>query len=134
MLFYIISWGLLFVSGAVVGSVVLVITKSSVFTHFGDRMITATWLGTLTIASALLGVSLVLPLSPAVGFGVLAALTTGALFIKAVRRDLRTSLQCLTIPSALGVGILAMISALSSTRLVEAYDTGFYHYQLTSWL
>jgi hypothetical protein len=134
MLFYLISWVLLLVSGAAVGCVILVVTKSSVFANFGDRMITATWLGLLTIASVLLGVSLVLPLSPAVGFGVAVLLTTGALFIKGVRQNLRISFQYLTIPAAVGVGILAVISAFGSTRLVEAYDTGFYHYQLTSWL
>jgi hypothetical protein len=134
MLFYLASWIILLVCGAAVGNVVLVITKSSAFAHFGDRMITAAWLGLLTVASVFLGLSLVLPLSPVIGLGLLTAFTAGALSIRAVRQDFRTSLQYLTTLAGLGIGVLAAICALSSTRLVEVYDTGFYHYQLTRWL
>jgi len=134
MLFYLASWILLVVSGAAVGSAVLAITKSSIFSHFGDRIITATWLGLLTIGTILLGLSVVLPLSPAIGFGLMAILTTAALSAKAVRRDFRMLRLYRTNSLVLSLGMLAVVAALSSTRLVEAFDTGFYHYQLTRWL
>jgi hypothetical protein len=134
MLFYLVSWILLITSGAVVGSAILAIINSSAFTHFGDRIITATWLGLLTIAAILLGLSVVLPLSPIAGFCVLAVLTTVAMSSKAVRQDFRTLRSLGTRSVILSLGILAALAALSSTRVVEAYDTGLYHYQLTRWL
>ncbi len=134
MLFYLASWILLAMSGAVIGSAILAITKSSVFSHFGDRMITTTWLGLLTIGTTLLGLSVILPLSPTISFGLLAILTAVAVSTNAVRRDLRIPLQYLTSSVVLSLGILAVIAALNSTRLVEAYDTGLYYYQLIRWL
>jgi hypothetical protein len=134
MLFYLLSWILLVTSGAAVGSAVLAITKSSAFSHFGDRMITAIWLGLLTIATVLLGLSVVLPLSPGVGLCVLAILTIVAAFFRAVRQDFKALRLCGMRAPTFSLGILAAAAALSSTRLVEAYDTGLYHYQLTRWL
>jgi len=134
MLFCLVSWILLAISGAAVGSAILAITRSSVFAHFGDRMITATWLGVLVLGSTLLGLSVILPLSPAVGFGLLAILTIVAVSSNAVRRDLKISLQYLASSVVLSLGTLAVIAALNATRWVEAFDTGFYHYQLTRWL
>jgi len=40
----------------------------------------------------------------------------------------------LTRPIALSLAVLAVVVALNSTRFVEAYDTGLYHYPLTRWL
>jgi hypothetical protein len=134
MLFYLFSWVLLAVFGGVIGSAILAITKSSCFSHFGDRVITAIWLGLLTMATTLLAFSAILPLSPAISFSILAILATAATCSKAVRQDLRIVLQSLTSSVVLSLGILAVIAALNSTRLVEAYDTGLYHYQLTRWL
>lgn len=134
MLFSLASWVLLGMSGAIIGSAMLAITKSSVFSHFGDRLIVSIWLGMLIISTTFLGLSVILALSPAISFSLLAILTTVALSTRAVRRDLGISLQYLTSPVVLGVGILAVIAALNSTRLVEAYDTGLYHYQQTHWL
>jgi hypothetical protein len=133
MLFFLASWFLLAVCGATLGSRLLGLTKSSIFSHFGDRMIVATWLGLLTGASILLGLSVVLPLSPAMGLGLLVILTTVAGSDKSVRIDLRTLLGHLT-RVKLAFGFLIVVTALNATRLVEAYDTGLYHYPLTSWL
>jgi hypothetical protein len=134
MLFYLASWTLLIVFGAAVGSAWLAITKSSMFSHFGDRMITATWLGLLTIAAILLGLSVVLPLSPAVGLSLVVLLGTVALSAKSVRREFERSLSYLTKPVGMSLVVVAVVVALNSTRLVEAYDTGLYHYPLTHWL
>lgn len=134
MIFYLASWALLIVSGAALGSALLGLTRSSIFSHFGDRMIVATWLGLLTLAAILLGLSVVLPLSPAVGFGLFLILSTVAGSVKSVRSDFETLLRHLTRPVKLGFGFLVVVTALNATRLVEAYDTGLYHYPLTSWL
>ena len=134
MLFHLASWLVLVVSGAAVGCFILAITKSSAFTHFGDRMITATWLGLLVMASLLLGLSVLMPLKLGVGLGLMAILTAGCLSMKGVRRDFGKLRELLTAPAALGIGFLAVVTAFTSTRVVDAYDTGLYHYQLTKWL
>lgn len=134
MAFYLLSWILLVVCGAAVGSAILAVTRSSIFSHYGDHLIAATWLGLLTIGAALLGLSVVSPLSPGISFGLGAVLTAVALSAKAVREDFRRLLSCLTGPVVLSLGVLAVIAALNATRLVEAYDTGLYHYPLTRWL
>jgi len=117
-----------------VGSALLSLAGGSVFSRFGDRMIAATWLGLLTIAALLLGLSVVVPLSPAVGFGAIAILSAIAVSAKSVRQDFRTLFGSLTKPVMLGAGTLAIAAALNATRFVEAYDTGLYHYPLTRWL
>ena len=134
MLLTLASWILLVASAAAVGSAVLAITRSSFFLHFGDRMITATWLGLLIIAAILLGLSIGLPLSPGIGLSVMVVLAISAASAKAVRRDFRISGSYLRSAGGIGLGTLAVIVALNSTRLVEAYDTGLYHYPLTRWL
>ena len=55
MLLNLVSWLLLTVSGAMVGSAILTIAKCPDFRHFGDQFITAAWLGLLTFATILLG-------------------------------------------------------------------------------
>jgi hypothetical protein len=134
MLFYLVSWALLITSGAAVGSALLAVAKSSIFSHFGDRMIAATWLGLLTMAAILLGLSVVLPLSPAVGLGLLVFLAAVALASRRVRRDFGISFRYVAKPAGFGLGFVALVTAMNSTRLVEAYDTGLYHYPLTRWL
>jgi hypothetical protein len=134
MLFYLTCWVLLTTSGAAIGNAILALTKSSGFPHSGDRLITAIWLGLLTIATMLLGLSTIVPLSPAIGFILIAILTAGAVSTSAARRDLRNSLQFLTKPVALTLGLIAVVVAWDAAGLVEAFDTGFYHYQLTRWL
>jgi hypothetical protein len=134
MLFYLVCWIVLATSGAAIGSAVLSVTKSSIFPHFGDRLITAIWLGLLTIATMSLGLSTILPLSPLIGISLVAILTASAVAIAAVRHDLRISLQFLTRPVALALGLVAVVAAWDAAGLVEAFDTGLYHYQLTRWL
>ena len=134
MLFHLASWILLVVSGAAIGCGILAITKSGAFSHFGDRVITAIWLGLLVMASLLLGLSVLTPLSLGVGVGLMGVLTVTCLSVKAVRRDFGKIREHLTRPAMLGIGALAVVTAFTSTRVVDAYDTGLYHYQLTRWL
>src|SRR5579864_1114967 len=114
MLFHLASWLVLVVSGAAVGCFILAITKSSAFTHFGDRMITAIWLGLLVMASMLLGLSVLMPLKLGVGLGLMAILTAGCLSMKAVRREFGKLREYSTAPAALGIGFLAVVTAFTS--------------------
>lgn len=135
MLFLLASWILLSVFGAVIGTAILLVFKtSSVLCHIGDRVIVATWLGLLTMATALLALSLITPLTPPVSFGLLTVLTAIALSMRSVRHDLRMLYSYLSAPLIFGPGILCISAALNSTRTVEAYDTGLYHYQFVRWL
>ena len=134
MLFCLISWILLAVCAAAIGSAVLAIAGENIFSNAGDRIIAAIWLGVLITAAILLGLSVELPLSPLVGFAVLALLTIAALSARQVRQDMANFRRSLTAPAILAVGILAVIAAVNATRLVEVYDTGLYHYPLTRWL
>src|SRR5437016_2465923 len=134
MLFCLVSWTMLLLCAVAVGSALLAVTGNLLFPHVGDRLITAIWLGLLTIAALLLGLSVVMPLSPASGLGLVLALTALAVCCKAVRHDFRVVAANLTRPIVLSLAVLAAIVALNATRLIEAYDTGLYHYPLTRWL
>src|SRR5580704_10519818 len=134
MLLYLVCWTILVASGVAVGSVLLSIAGGSAFPRFGDRMIAAAWLGMLAIAAVLLGLSVLVPLSPAVGFGVIAILSAVSLSVKSVRSDFGKLFGLLSKPVTAGIALLAAAAALNATRFVEAYDTGLYHYPLTRWL
>src|ERR1700730_4621429 len=84
MLFCLASWILLAVCGCTVGSAILALTENSGVSHVGDRAITATWLGVLGVAALLLGLSVLVPLSPAVGLSLMVVLTAAALCSRAV--------------------------------------------------
>jgi hypothetical protein len=134
MLFCLVSWILLTASAAIVGSAILAILKGPIFHHFGDRVITAIWLGLLIFATTLLGLSIILPVTPGISFGLVAALTAMAGCSKSGRNLLGTSPSCLTNSFVAGICIFAATAALNSTRLVQLVDTGLYHYQLVRWL
>jgi hypothetical protein len=134
MLLFLISWMLLTASAAIVGSAVLASVKFRIFYHFGDRIITAIWLGLLSFGVTLLGLSILVPLRPGIGFALVAVLTGLAGCSKSARDLLKIPSGCRTNSAITGIGILAAIAALDSTRLVQAFDTGLYHYQLVRWL
>jgi hypothetical protein len=134
MLLYLVCWTFLVAAAAAVGSALLSLPEGSAFSHVGDRMIAATWLGLLIIAAVLLGLSVVVPLSPATGFCAIAVLAAIAASFRSVRRDFATWFGLLTKPVVLGLGMLALAAALNATGFVEVYDTGLYHYPLTRWL
>jgi len=134
MLLYLICWTILIASGGAIGCAVLAIAEGASFIHFGDRVIAATWLGVLILGAALLGLSVIVPLSPFVGVGVIAVLAVVAFLFRSVRQDFATAFRLLTKPVAFALAVLAAAVALNATRFVEAYDTGLYHYPLTRWL
>lgn len=133
MLLSLLAWLLLTMCAVTVGSAVLSAAGRVEFRHFGDQFIVAVWLGLLVFASALLGVSLLLPLRPGSSFALLAAMTALALSSKKTR-DLLSFPRPAEISALLAIGALAAIAALDSTRWVQAFDTGLYHYQVVRWL
>src|SRR5205807_10448140 len=98
MLFCLASWIVMAVSGLAVGSAILELTPPSRFPHIGDRVITATWLGVLVTAALLLGMSVLVPLSPVTGLGLMLVLTAVAACNESVRQDFRTVVVHLTKP------------------------------------
>jgi hypothetical protein len=134
MLFLLASWIFLGVCGAPIGAAIFSTFKISAFQHLGDRAITAIWLGVMVDASLLLGLSVFLPLTPAIGFCVLVLLAAISLSLPGARRDLMLWLGYLNRPVMLGLGFLSLSVGLNSTRIVEAYDTALYHYQFVRWL
>jgi hypothetical protein len=135
MLFSLFAWLLLTVGAVTIGSAILSASRCPDFRHLGDQLIVAAWLGLLIFAPTLLGVSLLLPLRPGTSFAVLATMTALAVSSKGARDLLpRFRLRGGEKPGALGIAILAAIAALDSTRLVQAFDTGLYHYQVVRWL
>jgi hypothetical protein len=134
MLLSLICWLLLTASAAMVGSAILTMARYPDFLHFGDQFIVVTWLGLLTFASTLLGVSIFLPLRPGISFLILGSMTALAAASKKVRTRLKFPPGRPDGLAFAGIGILAAMVALGSTRLVWAFDTGLYHYQLVRWL
>lgn len=134
MLFHLVSWLVLFVSGSTIGNTILLVTEDSIFTRLGDRIIASTWLGLLAMGSALLGLSVFAPLTPALGFGVIVMLSGIGIVIQIASRRARPIIPRLGANAWLGISLLSGIVALNSTRMVEAYDTGLYHYQFVRWL
>lgn len=134
MLLYLTGWVLLVVLSTIVGTGILSLIEGRIFSQLGDHLITAIWLGLLTIASTLLALSIIAPLSPGISLIVVTLLTIGVTSIKRVRHDLRISLESLKTSTGLILGLVAIAAAWDAAGLVEAYDTGLYHYQLTRWL
>jgi hypothetical protein len=134
MLHSLVGWLLLGAGAAMVGGAILTAAKHPGFRHWGDQFIVATWLGLLAFAAALLGMSIFLPLRPGISFVLLGSMTALAAWSKSARVLLKIPRGRRTDPAFAGIGILAAVAALNSTRLVQAYDTGLYHYQLVRWL
>jgi hypothetical protein len=96
-----------------------------------ERLLVAVWIGLLTIAVALLGISLAVPLRP-VAAGVLSAVVlTAALAAPAVRADVRAALEVRRLAGVFAVGVPTAFVAASA---VTHYDTGLYQLQMTKWL
>jgi hypothetical protein len=134
MVLYLVSCTLLVIAGTAVGTAILLAIEREPFFHSGDRLVTAIWLGLLTMASSLLALSIVTRLSPRTSLILIILLTVGATSLKAVRQDIRASVHIIKTRLLFVFALLAVAAAWDAAGLVEAYDTGLYHYQLTRWL
>jgi hypothetical protein len=99
-----------------------------------ERAILATWSGLLALGSALLGISLLIPLSPDTFLFTGIAAAAIAIGHQPARQDLRQTLLGIGRAQWWASGVLAAAEAFSASGMVDAYDTGLYQYQFTRWL
>lgn len=128
------SWSALIVVSFLIGSAVLSLAEPNAFSRAGDRFLLAVWMGSLTVAIALLAASLLGPLTAAVSLLVMLVLLSGASMVPSARLALRHGLQVARGPSILGFGALLIGVAFYSSQPVSFYDTGLYHAGAIEWL
>ncbi|MGB0564451.1 MAG: LIC_10190 family membrane protein, partial [Spirulinaceae cyanobacterium] len=136
MLALLLGWCCLGLVTAAIGLGLLNVLKLQAVQRLGDRLIVSIWLGILLLAWLLFGLSLLLPLSPSVGLGVILILMATAGVQRSSRQELRRIFQQLW-ACPLGfklviVGLSGAIAALASQPIIWP-DTGLYHYQATRW-
>jgi len=134
VLFYLIAWALLFFSCLTIGTAVLRLTDAHCFDRRNDRLIIAIWLGLVILAIGLLGLSLVLPLSPIAGLGTVLFLVGLAIGFQPVRLELKAYYQACSRQHLSTVALVAIGVAAFSTREIAWFDTGLYHYGVIRWL
>jgi len=134
MSYFVIVWIVLLTIGHLIGIGLLNILQISYLTRVGDRLIVSVWVGTVTLAIALLTTALVLPLSPLVGAAVAGSLCLMALSSKRTRAELVALRSTVSRKKIFGFLTLAIAIAALTTRQVTWYDTGYYHYQVIQWL
>ncbi|HEY9884111.1 MAG TPA: hypothetical protein V6C98_10935 [Thermosynechococcaceae cyanobacterium] len=134
MSYFVIVWIVLLTIGCLIGTGLLNLLQVSDLTRVGDRLIVSVWLGTVTLAIALLATALVLPLSPLVGAAVAGSLCLMALLSKRTRAEWVALRSRVSRNKILGFLVLAIAIASLTTRQVTWYDTGYYHYQVIQWL
>lgn len=134
MLFLIVTWLCLFSISLTIGLAVLNALQADRIERRGDRAILSAWLGIAILANSLLFVSLLLPLSPAVGIAIASIGVAIALQRQDVRLELHSALQNFTWKWKFISLTLATLVALFASQIVTAYDTGLYHFQVIKWL
>lgn len=132
MLYLIAVWLVLGIVCSAVGIALLNLLNANCFARSSDRLIVGIWLSLLVFANVLLGLSVLLPLSPAVGAVVFLGAGAIALLQPATRAELQTlhpgNHWIVTIAS-----VMIAIAAITS-RQVTWVDTGLYHYSVVQWL
>ena len=139
MLLDILAWSVALASASLIGAGVLVVFGAH-HLRAGDRVILAAWIGVTMLAIALLAVSLVLPLSPAVGLATTAVLTAAGAWV--VRRDARVESRHqlasdIAVPRwarVTGLACIAVGSAALASDPVTLYDSLVYHVGIMRWL
>jgi hypothetical protein len=134
MLYFAIVWTALLVVCGVIGTGLLHLLNINAFNRLGDRLVVTEWLGTVSLSSSLLAVSLVAPVSTVNGLLVAAGLSGLALALPAVRSEISNRFQAITAPLLLGYGAIVIALSAVLTRPVTWLDTGLYHYGSIQWL
>jgi hypothetical protein len=134
VLVLIIAWAGLMLACWLIGTAILNGVKGDCFERIGDRLIIAVWLGVVILSVSLLGVSLVLPLSPLVGAMVAITMMAIALSLQDTRAEIRTLLSVLSAKWIFGLITLEAIVAASASQKITFFDTGLYHFQVIRWL
>ena len=132
MLFLLCSWAVLLGAARLAGSTALILTSSGENLDRGcDRFFAQAWIGLFALASLLLALSAVGPLSATVSLVLLAAVMALCLFPR-VRRDVAGT--SLTAVQRAAFAIVLLGVAWDAAGPVQLYDTGLYHYQVVRWL
>lgn len=134
MVYFIITWTCLTIVLFLVGINLLRICKADFFDRRGDRALAAIWLGMVVVALLWLTVSLVLPLSPLVGWGVAIAVVVLSLFSKQTRTEIVAYKSIISPSFILGFLTLELLVAMLTTQQIVWFDTGLYHLGSIQWL
>jgi len=134
--FLFLAWLVLGGIGWAIGAALLHNLTGSAFPRRGDRAYLSLWLGIVVLASSLMAVSLVVPLSPWAGSATAAVLGAVALGQRGGRTELRRQWQGLQARRgwAIASGVFALAVAFYGVQPVTLYDTGLYHFQMLRWL
>ncbi|MBP0016508.1 MAG: hypothetical protein J7647_02995 [Cyanobacteria bacterium SBLK] len=134
MLLLLIIWlGLSLISWSI-GVGILFHLEGELLGQSGDREILAIWLGLSVISISLLGVCLVVPLSPGVGSIVAIALIILTRPHRIILQKIATFRTSFSWKWASFLGLLGIIVSAFISQKVTAYDTGFYHFPAIKWL
>ena len=128
MLFHLAAWMALGIAAQITGAALFVLAGEDL-DRPEDCLIAQLWTGLFSLASLLLALSLLHPLTPAAGFATLACV-----LLLPVSRRVRANIQPPT--PALSIGLLAILlaAAWDTSNQVDLYDTALYHYQFIRWL
>lgn len=134
MLYFIITWNCLTIVLFLLGISLLGVCKADCFERRGDRALAAIWLGIVGVALLWLTVSLVLPLSPLIGWGLAIALAVLSLFSQQTRREILAYKSIISPRLILGFLTLELLVAILTTQQIVWFDTGLYHLGSIQWL
>ena len=136
MAFDLAAWAVLFAAASIVGRGALSLLGADDI-RVGDRLVLGAWIGIIVIAIALLGVSLVSPLTPVVSTIVCAVLIALGELPRRSPPERTHATVGSAIPGgaiALGLAALAAGSAALASDPVTLYDSLVYHVGVIKWL
>ncbi len=135
MLFHLFCWAVVGLPALLLGIFIERHSSPGQSIPYLDRGIVSLYIGLVLLSSALLALSLLVPLSP-----IVLALTL-ALVLTLTLTDKGTLKECTDLGSRLlnrrsmiGVSMLLALAAYGAADRIKVYDTGLYHYPLTHWL
>jgi hypothetical protein len=134
MLYFLGVWTLLAIACGIIGLGWLNFLRADDINRPGDRAIAAFFLGLVTLAIALLTISLFIPLSSLVGILTIILFCGIALRSRRTRREIVRLKAYLSPKFAKTYFLLAVITAGSIGGQVVWIDTGLYHYGAIRWL
>lgn len=135
MLFHLFCWAAVGFPSLALGMFIEGHLSVIPFTSYLDRCIVSLYIGLLLFSTALLGLSLVVPISAAalcltLTFGLAIALLDKPTLTACTNATSRL-LNRRTITS---IAVLFGLAAFGAADRIKVYDTGLYHYPLTQWL
>jgi len=134
MLYFIIAW--LFLIGVCfsIGTAIINRLQADYIDRRCDRFIIAVWLGIVILCISLLAISLILPLSSAVGLVLTVGLVALSLLSQSTRREIATLRSILSPSFIVGLITLELIIAAFTSQKIVWFDTGLYHFGSIRWM